>query len=931
MKRWITKACITLFATILVTLLAFAEESNIFVGTGTAEDPYQISTAQELRFLAERINAGDEVYNTAHYRLTKDMDLECKTFTPIGVDLDHAFRGNFDGEGHIISGLQTEIIEGYPYYGLFGVLDGGEVRNVTVVGYISGSPVSGGIVGLNHGGKVVNCMANCWVSASHSDHVGWQVIGTAGGIVGINEAGGLVANSCYTNFYHDACVYGEGIVHTNREDSRVVNCFSSGETVRFHHEGEFENSYLRYDPESLPEEREDLVWYFSAYFTNESGKLTPVNRLVGEEIKEVKKESIWGGETTLLGALNAWVADQEQDGYRFWTQEPGQYPVLGEYPSQSPFSGGTGTEEDPYQISAAQELRFLARRVNAGDEKYNAAYYLLTADINLSEDLFAGTSDDWCEYTPIGSSAENPFRGTLDGGFHMVSSMEISYDTEAHYCGLIGVLDGGTVKNLIVEGTIQGRKTSGGIVGWNKGGKVINCMSACGLGMGGGLVGKNSDGGLLANSCVTNDYVPQKMLVAGVGYSGIVMDNTEGGFIENCYTLEYRSNGRASSEEHRKHIYQFEYEPPYDTKHKRYNAWFHTDGILHPVTCMFDHPFDEDETPSEIINGETTLLGAMNAWVDAQGSEEYQRWVQRPGRYPSFGENLITCDYQVGDYVRPGSPEAFVEDGMPDGYGLTPCATFESFPMMEGVSRTVWFWQYEDYPIYDVLVDGQSVGPVLSYTFPGDGKDHAVTVRYTKAGTPRNFTPDIPYNGYPDVEESAWYGAEREGVVKEATQLGLFKGDEKGNFNPGATLTLAEAVKLAAVIRDTYRGEEYPFDQSQGESWYDTYVTYALEQGILMEGDFEDYQRAATRGEMAYLFYGNGKVLPEYEAISDRQPPDVPEDHPYYMETVLLYQAGTLRGSDALGTFHPDEPITRAEVAAIAVRVALPEKRISDG
>ena len=50
-----------------------------------------------------------------------------------------------------------------------------------------------------------------------------------------------------------------------------------------------------------------------------------------------------------------------------------------------------------------------------------------------------------------------------------------------------------------------------------------------------------------------------------------------------------------------------------------------------------------------------------------------------------------------------------------------------------------------------------------------------------------------------------------------------------------------------------------------------------------------------------------------------------------HKRTVLLYQAGILRGSDALGTFHPDEPITRAEVAAIAVRVALPEKLISEG
>lgn len=583
---------------------------------------------------------------------------------------------------------------------------------------------------------------------------------------------------------------------------------------------------------------------------------------------------------------------------------------------------GAGTEEDPYQISSAQDLRFLAGRVNAGDETYNAAHYFLTADINLSEEEYAGLST-WEGYTPIGGNEETPFRGELDGGFHIVYNMQIDSDVDARYCGLIGVLDGGTVKNLMVDGVIQGKKTAGGIVGWNKGGTVINCISTCGMGTGGGLVGKNSDGGLLANCCVTNDYNPQKMLLAGVNYNGIVMDNTEGGIIENCYTLEYRSGGVVSSNEYRKHCYQFEYEQLGMPKTRRYNASFDSTGTLIPV----DSYFDQDEAPDPIINGETTLLGALNAWVDAQGNKEYRQWVQHTGRYPSFGENLIICDYQVGDYIPHGETAPFVEVGMPEGRGLMPYC-FESFPVMEGVSRTIWFREFEDYHIYDVLVDGKSAGLVSSYTFSGDGRDHTVTVRYVKAGSPDNFTLDAPYNGYPDVDETAWYGAEQEGVVRAATQLGLFKGDETGKFNPNASLSLAEAVKLASVIRDTYRGEEYPFDQTQGEHWYDTYVTYALENGILEQGKFEDYQRPATRGELAYIFYGNGQAIVEYESISDRTPPDMAEDHPYYIETVLLYQGGILRGSDEMGTFHPNETITRAEVAAIAVRAALPDRRI---
>ncbi len=40
-----------------------------------------------------------------------------------------------------------------------------------------------------------------------------------------------------------------------------------------------------------------------------------------------------------------------------------------------------------------------------------------------------------------------------------------------------------------------------------------------------------------------------------------------------------------------------------------------------------------------------------------------------------------------------------------------------------------------------------------------------------------------------------------------------------------------------------------------------------------------------------------------------------------------LYRAGVLSGSDALGTFHPDRPISRAETAAIVSRVAQPGRR----
>ena len=68
------------------------------------------------------------------------------------------------------------------------------------------------------------------------------------------------------------------------------------------------------------------------------------------------------------------------------------------------FSGGTGTEKDPYQISNGGELAYLAQLVNENNSEYSSAYYILTEDIVLN----SGECEDWensapaHEWTPIG-------------------------------------------------------------------------------------------------------------------------------------------------------------------------------------------------------------------------------------------------------------------------------------------------------------------------------------------------------------------------------------------------------------------------------------------------------------------------------------------------------------------------------------------------
>ena len=91
-------------------------------GDGTVNAPYEIKTADDLFALAEAVNSGTS-YQGQYFRLTNDIDLEGKAWTPIGNSASaqgQQFLGSFDGGGYTVSGLYVEGTHGYA--GLFGVV-----------------------------------------------------------------------------------------------------------------------------------------------------------------------------------------------------------------------------------------------------------------------------------------------------------------------------------------------------------------------------------------------------------------------------------------------------------------------------------------------------------------------------------------------------------------------------------------------------------------------------------------------------------------------------------------------------------------------------------------------------------------------------------------------------------------------------------------
>ncbi|MDR0951373.1 MAG: S-layer homology domain-containing protein [Oscillospiraceae bacterium] len=178
---------------------------------------------------------------------------------------------------------------------------------------------------------------------------------------------------------------------------------------------------------------------------------------------------------------------------------------------------------------------------------------------------------------------------------------------------------------------------------------------------------------------------------------------------------------------------------------------------------------------------------------------------------------------------------------------------------------------------------------------------------------------------FSDVDETAWYGSQGQQAIKKAYEMGIITGNGDGTFNPAGTLTVAQALKMAAVVHNTYNGGG---ELIQGSPWYKVYVDYAISNEIIKADSFTDYEREITRAEMAMVF---AKALPS-EALPGINRtgtiPDVAETAQYYEEIFSLYEAGVLIGNDESGTFRPNDKIIRAEAAALVVRLANPYERI---
>ena len=197
----------------------------------------------------------------------------------------------------------------------------------------------------------------------------------------------------------------------------------------------------------------------------------------------------------------------------------------------------------------------------------------------------------------------------------------------------------------------------------------------------------------------------------------------------------------------------------------------------------------------------------------------------------------------------------------------------------------------------------------------GDG---IVVIAGSDAG---KFAPTRSYTGnFTDVPETAWFYT----YVKTAYEYALANGTSATKFSPDGKFTVAQALTAAANIHVAYTGGS--INTAGAKNWYDPYVDYCAANGIVRPGQFADYNKNITRGDMAIVF---ASILPaeEYTAVRDGACPDVPDAMPCAAAVQKLYRAGIVGGDAGTGNYRPNDEIARSEACVIFTRIAATEYR----
>ncbi|QSG13348.1 putative membrane protein [Halapricum desulfuricans] len=462
-------------------------------GSGTSDDPYQISNASELQAIEDNLGA--------NYTLVADVNASDTSewnggagFAPIG-DSSTPFTGTLDGNGHAIEDLyinrgSTDNVGLFAFSG--GTVADVHLRNVNV----SGGSWIGSLLGVNDGTVI---------SSSATGKVGGTTY--VGGLVGTNNQ--LVKTSS-ANVNVDADdKWAGGLVGENKY-ATVMQSYAMGEVVASEDYG---GGLVGYNDGTVN----------TSYATGAVGPSRLMNDggLIGEQTSNaLLEESYWDMDTTsridAVGENGATYGGNVIDVTGLTTSE-----MQGKDPTKTmdllDFSGTWATVESADHLASSDGYPTLQafdrqrqlesqgvntytaiRDWNDLDDIRNAlgGDYLLMNDLDENtagyESVANASANGGQGFDPIGDSG-TPFTGTFDGNGSTIANLTINRSSEDDI-GLFG-RSSGEITNVTIDAvTIDGSTSVGGLVGDNYGG-TVTASSANGSVNGsskvGGIVGSN--------------------------------------------------------------------------------------------------------------------------------------------------------------------------------------------------------------------------------------------------------------------------------------------------------------------------------------------------------------------------------------------------------------------------------------------------------
>lgn len=170
----------------------YAVWENIWTGSGSESNPYEIDSDVKLTALQTQVNDKGFSYAGKWFKLTQDINLT-SSWTPIGTDPENCFEGSLNGNDKKISGLN--ITGSCNAAGLFGYVkssQSSQFKDLTITGNVEARQYAGGLAGCIRGMVALENLTTSVAVSVSFDHSG----GAAGGLCGTYDATALTVKNC---------------------------------------------------------------------------------------------------------------------------------------------------------------------------------------------------------------------------------------------------------------------------------------------------------------------------------------------------------------------------------------------------------------------------------------------------------------------------------------------------------------------------------------------------------------------------------------------------------------------------------------------------------------------------------------------------------------------------------------------------------------